>query len=583
MPPLPIRIAHPPRPQLEHLSDDYFRFIRSCGYQGLYLQDSPFDGDTGNHGPFKRLFHLIYLYDLARGRERQRYVDYINEVCRRAARHGLEIHLNCWEPRLPHAAWAETPPEWRGRGGFPYAGGWKDTSFCWSVPEAVAYWQALARDAFAALPGIKGVHLGVVDNEANFCDESCPRCRGQSKGRQLEDIYRTFAEVKRGRPGFRIAIYDWWLPSELLDRLRGIVGDDALIIGRSSQGHRQDGLEGSVEDMTMVMDGCGPGIVEKQARADRLGLRLVDMPAWSTPNEAIFLPAAPDPRYAVNKLNALAALGAQGWYDFDCGATEPGSIAAAIRAWTADPTADPDRLVDRVLAGIWGAAAAAAAPAYALFRTAKARIPIAYHDPGMFGGGFSGRFPGLGLALFGPFRPQDLRFIDTGHSFFWAAPYNLITRTSIPVLLPRMEDAARLTGQAWEILRALPAAGTDAVREVDACEIHHHHWRSIRNYVRFAEARLALVDRVHDLPANRAAMAAIARDELDNLTGTAAWMRRNPQGIGNACHHFAGWLAEAWPDEDFTGDLLATKRRSLERLAAGEVGACWWLVPAHPA
>jgi hypothetical protein len=101
--------------------------------------------------------------------------------------------------------------------------------------------------------------------------------------------------------------------------------------------------------------------------------------------------------------------------------------------------------------------------------------------------------------------------------------------------------------------------------------------------VRFAEARLALVDRRSDLSSVRSAMGAIARDELDNLAGTAAWMRRNPQGIGNACHHLAGWLAEAWPDEVFAGDLLAAKRRSLERLAAGEVGACWWMAPAAPA
>ena len=189
--PLPIRIAHPPKPQLEHLDDAYFELLVKCGCQGLYLQDSPFDAVTGNHGAFKKQFHLIYLYDIAYGPERQRYRDYINEVCRRAARHGLETHLCCWEPRLPFNAWGETPVAWRGRGGFYYAGRMNVTSFCWSEPEAVAYWKQMALDAFAALPEIAGVHLGVVDNEANFCDESCPKCGGRTQAQQMTPLRMT--------------------------------------------------------------------------------------------------------------------------------------------------------------------------------------------------------------------------------------------------------------------------------------------------------------------------------------------------------------------------------------------------------
>lgn len=76
----------------------------------------------------------------------------------------------------------------------------------------------VARGAFAALPDLAGVHLGVVDNEANFCDTDCPRCRGKTMGRQLEDIYQTFAdseqaarayaEFRIGKQAFPIAYRD---------------------------------------------------------------------------------------------------------------------------------------------------------------------------------------------------------------------------------------------------------------------------------------------------------------------------------------------------------------------------------------
>ena len=56
----------------------YFQLLVRCGYEGLYLQDSPFDSHTGNHGAFKKMFHLIYLYEIAFGLERQRYRERLN-------------------------------------------------------------------------------------------------------------------------------------------------------------------------------------------------------------------------------------------------------------------------------------------------------------------------------------------------------------------------------------------------------------------------------------------------------------------------------------------------------------------------
>jgi len=563
--PLPIRVAHPPRPQLEHLNDDYFALLKRCGYEALYLQDSPFDSFTGNHGPFRKMFHLISLYDLSNSPEREKYRDYIREACRRTARHDLKTYLCCWEPRLPYSAWGDTPPAWRGHGGYPYAGNDKTISFCWSVPEAVAYWKQMARDTFAALPDIAGVHLGVVDNEANFCDTDCPRCQGRTMARQLEDIYQTFAEVKAARQGdFRIAIYDWWLPAELLERLPSIVGHDALVIGRSSQGHTQPPLPGDVEDMTAVFSGCGPGILAQKSRVDRLGLRLVDMPAWSHPNEAFWLPAPPDPQYAFEKLNALRSLGAVGWYDFDCGSTEPGTIADAIALWTQHPDETVEALVTTLLREIYGNDWQQASLAYEAYRAAKQHIPISYRDPVL--SGFSGRMPSLCNTLFGPFRLRDFRFVDTGHNFNWAAPYNFVIESVLPVALPRIALVAEQMQRAYDLIAAVPGNAPRADWERSTFEIYARQYRAMRNYLRLGQVKL---DRILGRCAPAAfaeAVREIALDESENLRGLEAWMTRHPNGIYNPCHNLHGWMEEIWPDERFQPDVLAPKRQSLAEL-----------------
>lgn len=563
--PLPIRVAHPARPQLDHLDDAYFEFLAACGYEGLYLQDSPFDSLTGNHGAFKKCFHLIYLYDIARGPRRQEYVDYIAEVCRRAARHGLKTHLCLWEPRLPLSAWAETPPSWRGRGGFAYAGRCNMTSFCWSEKAAVEYWKHMAFDAFSAVPDIAGVHLGLVDNEASFCDASCPKCKGTTGAQLVEDLYSTLRAIKNGRAEFRIAIYDWWLPEGLMERLSGIIGDDALVIGRSSQGHRQDSLPGKVEDMTAIFSGCGPEIIRRKAVTDKLGLRLVDMPAWSHPNEAWWLPASPEPAYAVEKLNSLRSLGAVGWYDFDCGATEPGSIADAIVVWTKTPDAPVDSLVRTVLTDIFVEACPAVGNAYRLFRAGKQAFPIAYANPSVTG--FSGRCLGLGLCLFGPFRLEDFRLLDLGHVFNWFAPFNLVTPDTIPVVVPRLEQTTAALLAAYEEIQSITVTSSRARREVNSFEIHYRHYRAIRNYFLLGQAKWDLLEERADQAAFGVRVREIASDELDNLTGIETWALTNPNALMNPCHSLIGTLEEVWPDTRFVPSMFAAKRQSLLELA----------------
>jgi hypothetical protein len=107
---LPIRIGQNRYAGLEHYNDAFFERLLRCGYEGHYLQMSPFDSLSGNYNGFWNKYHLIYLYDIVRGLQASEYQDYIAAVCERTAAYGLKTYFNLWEPRLPFTAWSQTPP-----------------------------------------------------------------------------------------------------------------------------------------------------------------------------------------------------------------------------------------------------------------------------------------------------------------------------------------------------------------------------------------------------------------------------------------------------------------------------------------
>ncbi len=565
--PLPIRIAHPPRPELASLDDAYLALLQRCGYTAIYLDNSPFDHATGNVAQFYKDFHLISLYDLAYSFERERMRDYVGTVCARAAGHGLRVYLQCHEPRMPYYAWSSTPPEWRGHGGWPH-GGNDAIAFCWSVPEAVAYWRQMAHDAFAAVPLIGGVTASFMDNEAVPCDARCPRCRGEKVTTVLADVLATYAEVGRTRDDFFLGIIDWWLDEEMLARVRTAGGPDIYMIGHSCFDLPQtiDGVPvpGKVGDMAMISGRCSETFLARKQFFTAHGFRVIDRTVWSHAIENWFLPAPPDPGYAVEKLNALTEAGAEGWFDFDCGALEPGSIAEAVARWAQEPTAAPEAIVHAVLTDIYGAQWSVAKAAYDRFAVAKGYFPIAYNDPEAMA--FSARALALTVALVGPFYLEDFTYFDTRHAFNFFAPFNLVTHSSVAYLTPLVTKTAALAGEAFALIAQLDAITVPQRRERDAFEIHYRQYRAVANYLQLAEAKLAWLHQETTDADFAARVRAIAADELDNHAAVEQWDARNPGKLDNPNHYLLGRLEESWPDVAFTPDWLRPKRRSLERL-----------------
>ena len=564
---LPIRIAHPSRPGLDHIDDVYFALLKRCGYTALYLDNSPFDHETGSVAQFFKDFHLISLYDIACSFERARMQDYINQVCVRAQSHGIKVYLQCHEPRLPYYAWSSTPPHWRGHGGWPHNGS-DAIAFCWSVPDAVAYWKQMAHDAFAAVPLIAGVTASFMDNEAVPCDQRCPRCRGERALQMMADVLETYHAIGQTRGDFFLGIVDWWLDQDALAQLRAITGPEAYIIGHSCKGLPQviDGtpVPGAVGDMAMLSGRCSEAFLKRKRFFTEHGFRVIDRTVWSHAIENWFLPAPPDPVYAIEKLNALAEAGVEGWFDFDCGALEPGSIAEAIAVWTRNPQADPEDVYREVLVGIFGEQWQAAKPAYDQYRTAKQYFPIAYDDPEA--ANFSARALALTIALVGPFFLEDFAYFDTRHAFNYFAPFNLVTQSSVAYLTAWVEKTAELAGLAFAQIQHIEVTTSAMQRECDAFEIHYRQYRAIAAYLKLAQAKLAWLKHEADDELFVQRVRAIAQNELANMDALDAWVARNPGKLDNPNHDLLGKLEEIWPGIDFAHDMLRPKRRSLELL-----------------
>ncbi len=564
--PFSIRIAQCRHSALPAFTDSYFDFLTKQGCSGIYLQNSPFDSTrTGNVGQFFHHFHLISLFDIARSHRRNEYQDYVNEICSRAAKHGLEVWLDCWEPRLPAYGQNLLPVEWRGRGGW----GWhesKHIAFCWEHPEAVAYWKSFARAAIAALPELDGVIVSTIDNEASLCDASCPRCEGRSMEKGIVDIYSTFSDIAITRPNpLRIALYDWWMPVTLVDKILTKLPQGSLTIGRSARGTLFTAADGSwsghVQDISNITNSLSEDFPGQCERSRQRGLIPIDMVSWSRGMENFFLPAPPDPLFGIQKSRSLAEVGAGGWIDYDCGCIEEGSLAAGLREWDASPESSDEILFHRTLEGIWGAHAVSARKAYDFYLEAKTWMPTGI--PSKQVPGLDSRCCGLGYCLFGPFHLDDFGFYDTGHARNYFAPFNLLTEDTIPLLLRSASQVTRLLEEACLHLASIASTEPSTLWEKAVFEIHYRSFRAVSNYSRLAATKWNHGQGKLTNPEYQALVKEIASDELENLEAAVSWHAAHPGVLGNPCHRLLGHFSEAWPDADFSGDWLEPKRRSL--------------------
>jgi hypothetical protein len=279
-----------------------------------------------------------------------------------------------------------------------------------------------------------------------------------------------------------------------------------------------------------------------------------------------WLPAPPDPGFAWDKFNALRVINAHGWYDFDCGCLEPGSVSDMLATLTASPDLPREEAIDQVWQSIYGEEALPSVrEAYQLYEEGKACFPIALSPEEV--PELSLLALGLGLVLFGPFIPEDLRMLNLRvdpRSHF--SPFHFFTPETIPVYRRCFPLGADHLAKALDRIQSLPGNTGAIRREQDSFEIHYRHFRALANYADLAEAvylhsQGSLVETDY-----RNRLEALARNELENTLALNRWIERNPYVLGNPCWLLTGKLEDCWPGLHWSENGLKPKIESLQAL-----------------
>jgi hypothetical protein len=585
-------VAYIPECRPDILSPAWFDWLKSIGYTGVYLENDPFKPvRSGNASQFGTLYRLISLYDLAWGDQRQRLRDWIALACQLAHERGMKVYLALWEPRIPAEAWGLFPVEWRGRGGWDRPQ-WNFISWCLSLPDAVAAFEEMAVEAFRHVPGIDGLKMGTHDNDACLCNDTCPRCKGTPRA---ELTKRVFASLVRAvdraglhRPDFEYVPYTWWWQPEELTALEEILkGRCTFVMSRSTWGLKQhwQGRElGETQDLALGLSGISDFFRKELAVAHGKGWETLDMAPWGHSLEYFWLPYTPAPNRVAERLCDLHALGAAGWFDYDCGGVYPGINTEIIRDFQAGLACVAGELAAGTLARLYPAAEqAAAARAYALAETALALRPVAFNAPDV--ANLSGRCT-IEVCIGLPFDPGAISGLDQGHRVVFFTPANFMTPGAIPTLLEMYTACAKAWAEADAAFAGLHGRGEWAQAvlpwEKKVVRAHLLSTRSALRFITMSDNRLARGRGELGADAERGQLIPLFEEELADARKFRELWLGDRRLLGNSNIRLEVFLQSCVPwipvdSADPFGSKITWMQAELARLKEGQV---WDAVPS---
>ncbi len=587
------RIAYLPTCDPEAANAAWMDWLCELGYTGIYLEPDPFRPPrSGNMSQFPTLYRLLSLYDFAWGEHRERLRAWVARTCDLAHARGLKVYLGLWEPRIPAEAWGLFPVAFHGRGGWD-APPWDSISWCLGHPPALAAFEEMATAAFAALPGIDGFKLGSHDNDACLCGAVCPRCAHLTRAQQMDTLFGTLVRAidraGRHRADLDYVVYVWWVADDEVDALaRHLAGRRVTVLGRSTQGQTQYWRGrplGTVFDLALGIPGLGDAFQQAAAKAHARGWQIADMTPFGHTIEYFWQPYTPAPHRVADILANLHAVGASGWFDYDCGGVYPGVNTEIVREDTRHPGLPAESLAAQTLARLYPAhELAAATAAYRLAEDALAARPIAFTPPDV--SNLSGRNT-IELAIALPFEPGDLSGLDQGHRIFWSAPTNFLTPGSLPTLLDMYAHAAAQWAAAAAALAPLQGqAHWCAILpwEKQVLRCHALAAASAHRYLQMAANHLARANGTLGAEAERARLHALLTDELADVRAYAALWRADPRLLDNTNIRLVPFLQACmrWLPID-PADPFATKLAHTQaQLARFAPGARLDAVPGWP-
>ena len=465
-------LAMPGRPDGFGFDDTSAAFYKQCGYEGVYFEnDYHRFGTCANWGNWNDVNEVLSLWRFSRDPAACEYVDWLRSQGDIARRHGLKVYLKTWEPRVPCSQRDQIPPEARGS---RWSGDGPSDNVCISSPAGRSLVRRFHREGLERLDMIDGLIVGVTDNWAELCNDSCSHCRGKT----LNDLIFAYYQLLCGvvaevRPELDVILYDWgcvndyYIPNDFMDRMVNASGNVPRAVTRFTQFAHQpipsyDGQAKGIHDVTVAVDGPGPVTKSYVPKLEAGELRLMDMIATGNSVEFWAHPCIPAPGIFVKRWRAILDYGFDGFVDYDCGGMTPGIVAEAMSQFV---RAGRVENIDAFLADLadqsYGREASASViEAWRVCEEAMRAYPLDLAPSGVFA--YSARV-GPAMALTVGLVPRLELFTgkDYGSDPFFAYPYSVLMPDVIDVqerqfrlVAERMARSADILAQAVDLTSA---------------------------------------------------------------------------------------------------------------------------------
>jgi hypothetical protein len=307
------------------------------------------------------------------------------------------------------------------------------------------------------------------------------------------------------------------------------------------------------------------------------------MAPWGHSLEYFWLPYTPSPNRVAERLCDLHALGAAGWFDYDCGGVYPGINTEIIRDFQAGRSRAADELVAGTLARLYPPAEqAAAARAYALAEQALACRPVAFNAPDV--ANLSGRCT-IEACIGLPFDPGAISGFDQGHRVWFFTPANFMTPGAIPTLQEMYTACVAAWEEADAAFAGLQGAGVwaDTILPWEKQVVRSHLLctRSVLRFIRMSHNRLARGRGELDADAERLQLIPLFEAELSDTREFRELWLADHRLLGNSNIRLEVMLQSCVPwipldAADPFGSKIQWMERYLERLRDG---SAWDIVP----
>jgi len=420
-----LRHDHP-----AEVAGDLARF-RSKGYTGIWVEND-YVRWTLNNDPdegFDGCWRLFNIFDFTFSKARDLYRNYLNEINRMCAQHGLEIWVSFWVP-LPNVEMLHYLREHRPRAlGQAHAEGGAVTTLCTcQAGDGLPFLSEMFETFLDEFPQVKGVKIATGDNGAVICDESCPNARGTTRAQHAGNLFGTIDRTlhRPSRPA-RMMLYPWYWQDGYKERIFKQLTGDYLVMTKMELGSHQalePGLAGdSLEDDSIVSEHPGPEFLQWRDQVG--GERIIDMlPVGSGPDDWFFN-FPPYPGRLGRRFRQLRAFGVRRFLDYECGGHNAGSNEEAVAVFGEDPNVSDDELLKRVAERLYrdAGAQADAIEGWKRFDAGFGKLPMGLGETGS--PGFTGRFGfGWPMCLATPLVLEAFGDKDRWHQIFWFSPYN---------------------------------------------------------------------------------------------------------------------------------------------------------------